>query len=232
MISDIHNGSDASTATNELALATDVMALDGGQLAGAPGEAFGGDQAAAGNSSEAVAGALTNEANGGFTQTLLSSLLNVLTNNISPNAAVAPNTPVLDSEHVTNSTIVNGSGIAGNEVAHSMVQAVPTNEIASSSATSPAPTASPTLASASFGGTANDSFTFHQNLGSDTTQNTAGATNELAHNNIQISGPALASTTPDFHAEFAFNAIHQDAADHVAAVDQFHQMAASSTLLH
>jgi hypothetical protein len=230
--SDIHNGSDATLATNELAPAHGVLALGSGQLGGALGETFGGDQAATGNSSEADAGALTNEANGGFTQSLLSSLLNVLTNNISPNAVVAPNTPVLDSEHLTNSTIVNGSGTAGNEAAHSTVQAVSTNELASSSATSPTPATSLTLASASLGGSGNDSFTFHQNLGSDTAPNTGGAANEIAHNNVQIAGPAPAAIAPEFHQEFAFDAIHQDAANIAATVDQFHQMAANSTLLH
>jgi len=219
--SDIHNGSDATPATNELARATGVLALDSGQLAGATGEAaFGGDRAATGNSSEGDAGALTNGLTGGFNQTLLSSLLNVLTDNTSSIAAVAPNTPV------------DGSGTPGNEAAHSTVQMVPTNEIASSSATSPAPTASPTLASASFGGSGNDSFTFHPNLGGDTAQNTGGAANELAHNNVQIAGSTLASIVPEIHQEFAFNAIHQDDTHLAANLDQLHQMAASSTLLH
>ena len=78
----------------------------------------------------------------------------------------------------------------------------------------------------------NDSFAFHPNLGSDTAQNTDAHTSELAHNNVQISGPALASTAPEFHQEFAFDAIHQDDAHLAATVDQFHQMAAGSVLLH
>jgi hypothetical protein len=181
----------------------------------------GGDQSAVGNSSEADAGTLTNVANGGFAQSLLSSLLNVLTENISSIAAVAPNTPVLNSANVTNSTIVDGSGAAGNETAHSMVQAIPTSDLAS-----------PTPASVSFAGLSNDSFAFHPNLGSDTVQNTGASASELAHNNIQVSGPALGSTTPEFHAEFALNAIHQDDTHLAAAVDQFHQMTSNSTLLH
>ena len=48
----------------------------------------------------------------------------------------------------------------------------------------------------------------------------------------QISGPALGSTAPEFHQEFAFDAIHQDLANLAATVDQFHQMASNSTLLH
>ena len=92
--------------------------------------------------------------------------------------------------------------------------------------------ATPTLASASLGGLGNDSFTFHPNLGSDTAQNTDAHASELAHSNIQVGAPALASIAPEFHQEFAFDAIHQDAANHAATVDQFHQMAANSTLLH
>ena len=174
---------------------------------------------------------MTNGANGGFTQSLLSSLLNVPTDNISPIAAATPNTPVLDGAHVTNSTFVNGAGAAGNETAHS-VQAVPTNELAASSATSPTLAASPTVASVSFAGLGNDSFAFHPNLGSDTAQNTGAPVNELAHNNIQVSGPALGSTAPEFHAEFALDVIHQDDTHLAATVDQFHQMASNSTLLH
>jgi hypothetical protein len=115
-----------------------------------------------------------------------------------------------------------------------MVQFVTTNEhaVAPPLATSPAPTASPTLASATFGSLGNDNFAFHPNLGSDTTQNAGGTANELAHNNVQVAGPTLAWTAPEFHAEFAFDAIHQDAANLAATVDQFHQMAANSTLLH
>jgi hypothetical protein len=233
--SDSSNGSDASPATNALAPATGVLALDSGQLAGALGEASGGDQAAAGNPSEADAGALTNGSSGGFNPTtLLSSLLNVLTDNTSPIAGVAPNAPVLDSEHLTDSTFVDGSGAANSEVTSSTPPTAPANEHAEAPATvtSPAPATSPTPASVSLAGLGNDSFAFHPNLGSDTAQNTGGGTNELAHNTIQISGPALASTAPEFHVEFAFDAIHQDVANIAATVDQFHQMAANSTLLH
>jgi hypothetical protein len=52
---------------------------------------------------------------------------------------------------------------------------------------------------------------------------------ELAHNNVSTAGPP-AAIAPEFHQEFAFDAIHQDVADHAAT--QFHQMAANSTLLH
>ncbi len=218
--SDIHSG-DATPATNELAPATSVLAPGDGQFVSVAGGALGGDQAAVGNSSEADAGTLTNVANGGYIQSLLSSLLNVLTENISPIAAVTPNAPVLNSAHVTNSTIVDGSGAAGNETAHSMVQAVPTNELAS-----------PTPASVSFAGLGNDVFAFHPNLGSDTVQNTGASASEFAHNNIQVSGPALGSAAPEFHAGFALDVIHQDDTHLAATVDQFHQMASNSTLLH
>jgi hypothetical protein len=229
--SDIHNGSDATPATNVLAPATGVLAPVDCQFVGAADGVFGGDQAAAGNSSEADAGALTNAANGGFTPSLLSSLLNVLTDGVSPIAAVTPDTTVLDSAPV-NSTIVDGAGAAGNETAHALVQTVPANEIASSSATSPTLAASPTPASVSFAGLGSDSFAFHPNLGGDTAQNTGAPASELAHNNIQVSGPALGSTAPEFHAEFALDVIHQDDTHLAATVDQFHQMASNATLLH
>jgi len=104
--------------------------------------------------------------------------------------------------------------------------------VAPATVTAPPAAPSPTLASASLGGSGNDSFAFHPSLGSDTAQNTDAHTSELAHNNVQIAGPALAAIAPEFHQEFAFDAIHQDAATLTATVDQFHQMAASSTLLH
>jgi hypothetical protein len=231
----LHNGGDATPATNELAPPTGVLALDSGQVGGATGEAgFGGEQAAAGNSSEADGAVLTNVTNGGLTQTLLSSLLNVLTDNTSPTAAVAPNAPVLDSEHPTDSTIVDGSGAANGADTSSTPPTTPSNEhaVAPATVTAPAPTTSPTLASASFGGLGNDSFTFHPSLGGDTAQNSGTQTNELAHGSIQVASPALASTALEFHAEFALNAIHQDDTHLAATVDQFHQMAANSTLLH
>jgi hypothetical protein len=149
----------------------------------------------------------------------------------SPTVVVATGTPVLESEHVTDLTIVDGSGAGHDEVAP---PTAPANEhtVAAATVTAPPPAASPTLASALLGGSGNDSFAFHPSLGSDTAQNTGGPANELAHNNVQIAGPASGSIAPEFHQEFAFDAIHQDAADHVAILDQFHQMAANSTLLH
>ena len=153
----------------------------------------------------------------------------------SPIAMVAPGTPVLDSEHLTDSTIVDGLGAAHDEVAPPTVPTAPTNNehaVAPATVTSPALATSPTLASASLGGSGNDSFTFHPSLGSDTAQNTDAHTSELAHNNVQIAGPALAAIAPEFHQEFAFDAIHQDPAALAATVDQFHQMAANTTLLH
>jgi fibronectin-binding autotransporter adhesin len=230
------NGSDATAATNDLAPAHGILALGTGQLAGAPGEAFGVNLDTAGHSGEVDAGVLTNGSNGGVAQSLLSSLLNVLTDNTSPIAVVADNAPVLDGEHLTDSTFVNGSGAANSEVTPAAPPTPPANEhiaapaLAASPAPAPAP--SPTLASASFGGMGNDNFAFHPNLGSDTAQNADAHTSEIAHNNVQISGPALASTAPEFHQEFAFDAIHQDVANLAAAVDQFHQMASNATLLH
>ncbi len=232
--SDVHNGSNATPATNELAPPTGVLAPDSGQVAGATGEAaFGSDQAAVGNSGEADAGALTNGSNGGVTtQTLLSSLLNVLTNNTSPTAGVAPNAPVLGSEHVTDSTIVDGSDAANGADTSSAPPTTPANEhaVAPASITSPPPAELSTLTSATFGASSNDSFAFHPNLGGDTAQNTPAI--ELAHSNVQASAPAPASIAPEFHQEFAFDAIHQDDTHLAATVDQFHQMAANSTLLH
>jgi hypothetical protein len=89
-----------------------------------------------------------------------------------------------------------------------------------------------TLAENLFGASGNDSFTFHPNLGNDTAHNTGAQTTELAHGNIQGAAPALAPIAPEFHQEFAFDAIHQDAASIGAIVDQFHQMATNATLLH
>ena len=140
---------------------------------------------------------------------------------------------MLGSKHLTDSTTADGSS-ANNETAHSTVQTVPANEhaVAPATVTPPTPAPSPTPASVSFAGLGNDNFAFHPNLGSNTAQNTDAHTSEVAHNNVQISGSALASTAPEFHQEFAFDAIHQDAANLSAAVDQFHQMASNSTLLH
>jgi hypothetical protein len=254
--SDIHNGSDATPATNELAPATGALALGSGPLAGATGEAgFGGDQAAAGNSSEADGAVLTNVTNGGFNPSPLSSLLHVLTGGdagapidtggtvdelsagtiqisdgtSTPVAVITPGTPVL-----TDSTIVDGSGTANSEVTSSAVPTAPANEhaVAPAAVTSPPPAASPTVASATFGASGDDNFTFHPNLGNDTAQNTGGATNDLAHNNVQIAGAAPASIVPEFHQEFAFDAVHHDDAQLALTLDQLHQMAASSTLLH
>ena len=96
----------------------------------------------------------------------------------------------------------------------------------------PALAQSPTVASATFGILGNDSFAFHPNLGSDSAQNTDVPTNELAHASVQVGGPAFGSTALEFHAEFALDVIHQDDTHLAATVDQFHQVAANSTLLH
>jgi hypothetical protein len=95
-----------------------------------------------------------------------------------------------------------------------------------------APGTPPTLAENLFGASGNDSFTFHPNLGNDTAHSTGAQTTELAHGNIQSAAPALAPIAPEFHQEFGFDAIHQDAASIGAIVDQFHQMATNATLLH
>ena len=186
--------------------------------------AFGSDDAAVPTSGPAAGGA-----HGGAV-TIEAS---IVTSPIST-AIVLPGTPVLESEHPTDSTIVDGSGAAHDEVAPPTAPTAPGNEhtVAPATVTAPPPAASPTLASASLGGSGNDSFAFHPNLGSNTAQTTDAHTSELAHNNVQIAGPALAAIAPEFHQEFAFDAIHQDAAALTATVDQFHQMAANSTLLH
>jgi len=145
-----------------------------------------------------------------------------------------PNVPVLDSAHVTDSTIVDGSGAANGADTSSAPPNAPANEhaVAPAAVTSPPPAASSTLASATFGASDNDSFTFHPSLGSETAQNTAAHNTELAHSSVQAGAPALASTALEFHQELAFDAIHQDDTHLAATVDQFHQMAANSTLLH
>ena len=151
------------------------------------------------------------------TQNLLSSLLKTLTGGTDGTA------PSIDL----------GSSHDQAVIAPALVTTAPVNEhtIASAQITS-LPATSPTVASASFGTVGNDSFTFHAGLGSNPAQNTDAHTSEIAHNNIQISGPALASTAPEFHLDFGFDSIHQDAASIAASVDQFHQMAANSALLH
>ena len=213
-----HDG-DAAPPANELALGGDTVtapppatsALGGSDLA-----AFGSDQVAVPSAGPTPGGAL--------------SAVTIQSGVESPIAVVAPGTPVLDSEHLTDSTIVDGSGVANSEV----TPTAPANEhaVAPTLATSPTPATSPTLASASLGAWGNDSFAFHPNLGSDTAQSTDAHTSELAHSAVQIGGAAPGSIAPEFHQEFAFDAIHQDAAALAATVDQFHQMAASSTLLH
>ena len=226
-------GSAASTAqdgtaaapANQLALAGDTVTAPP-SAASAPGDS---DLAAFGSDHVAVPPA--GPAPG---STLSAGAIQVSTG-ASQIAIVVPGAPVLDSEHLTDSTIVDGSGTPDSEVTSSTVPTAPANEhvVAQATVTAPAPpAASPTLASASLGGSGNDSFAFHPNLGSDTAQNAAAHTNELAHNDIQVAGPALAPIAPEFHQEFAFDAIHQDAANVAATVDQFHQMAANSTLLH
>ena len=118
----------------------------------------------------------------------------------------APPTPPTSAghDHIATPADTNGSG----------------NDHAMTSATGTPPTGS--------FGAGNDSFTFHPNLGSET-QNTGAQTTELARGIIQGAEQALASIAPQFHQEFAFDAIHQDAA---TTVDQFHHMVANSTLLH
>ena len=106
------------------------------------------------------------------------------------------------------------------------------NESGNDHAVTSAPGTPPTLAENSFGASGNDSFTFHPNLGNDTAHDNGAQTTELAHSNGQVAAPALAPIAPEFHQEFAFDAIHLDAASIGAIVDQFHQMATNSTLLH
>jgi hypothetical protein len=231
---------------NAVAAPADQLALGGKAViapsAAAPGGVPAGssfvDGGADGSAGEAGAGA----ANGSSTQSLLSSLLKTLTggeqgganlqlsDNASPVSAGTPGTsPVLDhSKHLTDSTILDGVGSANSQAAHAPLPAAPANE----HAVAPALFTSPTIASAAFGTLNGDNFSFHPNLGSDAAQNTGAHASELAHDTMQIGGPALGSTAPEFHAEFAFDVVHQDATGIPANLDQFHQMAANSTLLH
>ena len=218
--------SEATSHDNELAAPADQHALGGKPVIaslGAP--ALGGGHAdgsfvngvAGVGAGEVGAATLTNV--GVSTQSLLSSLLKTLTGGTD---GTAPSID-LDSGH--------GQGQAA--LAPALATTAPANEhtIASAHITS-LPAAPPTAASASFQIVGNDSFAFHANLGGNPAQNTDAHTGEIAHNNGQISGPTLASTAPEFHQEFAFDAIHQDIANLAATVDQFHQMASNSTLLH
>ena len=235
---DMNNGGDAAPATNELAPAPDAHALGGVALASAVSNAaFGGDIAVVSSADgEADAGALANGLHDGLAQSLLSSLLNVLTGGeqdagaIQVSDNVTPVAPVLGSMHLTDR---RSSMARAQPTARSRMRRCKRSPPASIAVASPlAPRRSPTPASVSFAGLSNDNFAFHSNLGSDTAQNTDVHTSEIAHNNVQISGPALASTAPEFHPEFAFDAIHQDDANLTATVDQFHQMASNATLLH
>ena len=220
-------GGAAAPPANQLALAGNTItappsatsALGGSDLA-----AFGDDHVAAPTAGPAAGGVHSGAA--------------TITNVASPDviALVAPGTSELDREHLADWTIADGSSAAHGDAVTPTIPTVPTapaNEhaVAPSTVTALAPASSPTLASASLGGLGNDSFAFHPTLGSDT-PNTDTHASELAHGAVQIGSPALASIVPEFHQEFAFAAIHQDAANLAAAVDQFHQMAANSTLLH
>ena len=146
--------------------------------------------------SEADAGALTNGLHGVPTQTLLSSLLNVLTGS---DNFVSIATSASGGDHGAGAATVEGSGAANSDVTLSTLTTAPSND----HLTAPALAPSPTLASATFGTLGNDSFTFHANLGGDAAQNTGGQTNELAHGSVQVAAPALAPMAPEFHAEFA-----------------------------
>jgi hypothetical protein len=122
------------------------------------------------------------------------------------------------------SALGNDHALDQSGTAHSTLPPAPVNE----HALAPAGVTSPTLASATFGTFGNDSFAFHPNLGSGVS---SAPTNELTHS-TQISAPALGAMIPEFHLDLAFDAIHQDATHLPATVDQFHQVAANSTLLH
>jgi hypothetical protein len=174
--------------------------------------------AAAGASTETASGStvmLTTGSNPASAHIQLSSLLKVLTTD-QGNAAT---TDIVDGGHATGQAPGTPTTSGGDHTVGPIPATMST-------------LASPAFASASLGGLGSDSFAFHPNLGNDTAQNTGAPASELAHNNIQVSGPALGSTAPEFHAEFALDVIHQDDSHLAATVDQFHQMAANSTLLH
>jgi hypothetical protein len=220
---DKDNSGDAEPATNELAPAHGALAPGSGLLADAISDAaFDGDQSGVSPASGADAGALANGLHGGSIHALLSSLLNVLSGS---DTFESITTPLSGGDHGTGPAIVEGSGAANSEVTLSTPPA-------NGHVTAPALAASPTLASASLSALGNDNFAFHPDLGGDAAQNSNAPTNEIAHNNIQVSAPALGSTAPELHAQFALDVVHQDDSHLVATVDQFHQMAANSTLLH
>jgi hypothetical protein len=209
-----------ASPANQLALAGDAVTAPPSASSGLA--AFGNDPAVP----------TTGPMAGGVHSGAATMTLSIVT---SPNAVVAPDAPVLD-KHLMDWTIVDGSDAAHThgKVTIPPIPMASTNEhvVAPTLGTPPAPATSPMLASASLGGMGNDNFVFHPNLGSDTAQNAGAHTSELAHNNVQISGPALASTAPELHQDFAFDAFHQDAASVAATVDLFHQMASNATLLH
>jgi hypothetical protein len=216
-------GGDQDSATtshdNEIAAPGDQLALGGKSVIAPPGApALGGGLADSlfvdGVADGSGAGGATN---GDSSQSLLSSLLKTLTGGTDGTA------PSIDL----------GSGHGQAAIAPALVTTAPSNEhvVAPTQVTS-LPAASPTIASASFGAMGNDSFAFHANLGSDGPQNNLSHVNELAHDNTQIAAPSPAAPTPDVHQEFAFDVVHQDIVALTTAVDQFHQLASNSTLLH
>jgi len=142
--------------------------------------------------------------------------------------------PATGSKDVPSTTTVTTTPTTTTTSAGSDHTAVPAvkNESGNDHAVTSAPGTPPTLAENSFGASGNDSFTFHPNLGDETAYSIGVQTTELSHSNGQVAAPALAPIAPEFHQEFAFDAIHQDAASIGAIVDQFHQMATNSTLLH
>jgi fibronectin-binding autotransporter adhesin len=216
-------GGDQDSATtshdNEIAAPGDQLALGGKSVIAPPGApALGGGLADSlfvdGVADGSGAGGATN---GDSSQSLLSSLLKTLTGGTDGTA------PSIDL----------GSGHGQAAIAPALVTTAPSNEhvVAPTQVTS-LPAASPTIASASFGAMGNDSFAFHANLGSDGPQNNLSHVNALAHDNTQIAAPSPAAPTPDVHQEFAFDVVHQDIVAFTTAVDQFHQLASNSTLLH
>ena len=235
----VTDGSETAHLTFEGFDGTLSFASDGkgGTIITDPAVASGGDHATFDNSGEVDTGALTNGLHDGSTHSLLTSLVNVLTGtgqdslaihgwdgSSPPVAGITPETTVLESKHLTDPTNIDGPSAGNNEIAHSTLPTA-VNE----HAVAPAGITSPTLASATFGTFGNDNFAFHPNLGSGVS---SAPTNELAHS-IQISAPALGAMIPEFHLDPAFvDAIHQDATHLAATVDQFHQIAANSTLLH
>jgi len=165
---------------------------------------------------------MENGLSGGFTQTALSSLLNVLTGDHAIASSV--DTFVLGGDHGTVSTIQ--TALSGDHATESTIQsALGGGRAAISTNGTPSPFTSSAPGA--------DNFVFHPNLGDDTVHNTSVHATDVGSISGQNSPQplGLAISVPELGPEIMFAPAYHDAAD-VSATSQFHQMASSAHLLH